>query len=137
VPAEPAAVAEGIRRTAIRYMERLIEVSGPRIVVIDDLHWLDPSSAGMVDEIVRLTSRIPLLLLIGMRAGPSPVGSSLDPVERIHLRGLDLDETRELAAAVFRRAVDPADAKRLHARTAATAVHHGDRQGRARSRAAD
>jgi class 3 adenylate cyclase len=118
VPAEPAAVAEGIRRTAIRYMERLIEVSGPRIVVIDDLHWLDPSSAGMVDEIVRLTSRIPLLLLIGMRAGPSPVGSSLDPVERIHLRGLDLDETRELAASVFRRAVDPADAKRLHARTA-------------------
>ena len=31
-------------------IRRLIEMYGPRVIVIDDLHWLDPSSAGMIDE---------------------------------------------------------------------------------------
>ena len=34
---------------ADRYVERLLTLDGPRVVVIDDLHWLDPSSVGMVD----------------------------------------------------------------------------------------
>lgn len=117
VPKEPAAIAEGIRRTAVRYMERLIEVSGPRLVVVDDLHWLDPSSAGMLDELVGLSQRLPLLLISGLRAGiPLPV-TSLEPAERIRLSGLELDETGELASSMLRRAVDPDEARRLHERT--------------------
>lgn len=118
VPAEPAAVAEAIRRTATRYVERLIDVSGPRLVVVDDLHWLDPSSAGMVDELVGLTARLPLLIVFGMRPGPTPADASLEAVERIALGGLDLAETRELATAVRREAVDEGDARLLHERTA-------------------
>jgi class 3 adenylate cyclase len=118
VPKEPAAIADGIRRTAIRYMERLIEVSGPRVVVVDDLHWLDPSSGGMLDELIRLSGRLPLLLLVGIRGGvPLPV-SSLEPAERIRLSGLGLEETGELAASMLRRAVEPDEARRLRDRTA-------------------
>ncbi|HSL32714.1 MAG TPA: adenylate/guanylate cyclase domain-containing protein [Candidatus Limnocylindrales bacterium] len=117
VPNEPAAVADAIRRLAVRYMERLIEVSGPRVVVADDLHWLDPSSAGMVDELVRLTERLPLLILFGSRADVPPPVASLEGAERIDLRGLDRDETRELAGSMLRRPVDPAEAQRLHDRT--------------------
>lgn len=118
VPTEPAAVAKAIRRTAIRYMERLIEVSGPRVVVVDDLHWLDPSSAGMLDELVVVTERLPLLIVFGTRPGPTPADSSLEGVERLVLAGLDVDETRELAAAVLAGSVDERDARRLHDRTA-------------------
>ena len=118
VPAEPAAVADGIRRTSVRYVERLVDVSGPRVIVVDDLHWLDPSSSGMIDEMVRLAPRIPLLVLLGTRPGSSPAAASIEPLERITLEGLDTRQTRELAAAILGSRVDPADAVRLHDRTA-------------------
>jgi adenylate cyclase len=118
VPASPAAVADAMRRMAIRYIERLIEVSGPRVIVVDDLHWLDPSSAGAVEELARLTERIPLLLLFGLRRGALPLVPALETAERIVLDGLDLDHTRQLAAATLGGSVDSADAQRLHDRTA-------------------
>jgi class 3 adenylate cyclase len=118
IPAEPAQVAEAIRELAIRYVERLIAVSGPRVLVIDDLHWIDPSSAGMVDEVIRLTTRLPFFVLVGMRPGPSPAVGSLVTVERIVLEGLDEAETGELAGAVSGVDVTPSDARRLHERTA-------------------
>jgi adenylate cyclase len=118
VPAEPLAVAFGIRRTSVRYVERLVEVSGPRVIVVDDLHWLDPSSSGMIDEMVGLAPRIPLLVLLGTRPGSSPAAASIEPLARIRLAGLDPGETLELAAAILGSDVDPADAARLHDRTA-------------------
>ncbi len=118
VPTDPSAVADAVRRTSVRYVERLVEVSGPRVIVVDDLHWIDPSSAGMVEEMIQLARRIPLLLLIATRPGASPVTSGLESLERMALTGLDPVETRELAAAILGSRVDPADARRLHDRTA-------------------
>jgi predicted ATPase len=107
-----------MRKLAVRYTERLVEVSGPRIIVIDDLQWLDPSSAGMIDELVGLTARLPLILLFGMRPHPGPTMQSIASLERIRIAGLDEAHTGELAAAMAGTSVDPADARRLHARTA-------------------
>jgi class 3 adenylate cyclase len=118
VPAEPVAVADAIRALASRYVDRLIEVSGPRVIVVDDLHWLDPSSAGMIDEVVRLTERVPFLLLLGTRPGPSPASSTLERLERIRLEGLDQAETRDLAVSIAGTPIDHDEAKRLHERTA-------------------
>ena len=39
----------GLTEVAERYVGRLLETSGPRVIVIDDLHWIDHSSSGMVD----------------------------------------------------------------------------------------
>lgn len=118
VPVEPAQVATAIRDMATRYMERLLEVSGPRAVFIDDLHWLDPSSAGMLDEIVRMTNSGPLLIVIGTRPGESHAPASIEALEHIQLEGLDEGETKQLAAAVAGSEIDESDAKRLHERTA-------------------
>jgi adenylate cyclase len=117
-PVGPAQVATAIRDMATRYMERLLEVSGPRVVFIDDLHWLDPSSAGMLDEIVRMTSSRPLVVVIGTRPGPSPAPPSIEAVEHIRLEGLDEGETQQLAAVVAGTEIDESDAKHLHERTA-------------------
>ena len=118
VPIKPGRVAEAMRELAVRYTGRLIEVSGPRVIVIDDLQWLDPSSAGMIDELVRLTARLPLILLFGMRPHSGPTIPSIARLERIRIAGLDEAHTGELAAAMAGTSVDPADARRLHARTA-------------------
>jgi adenylate cyclase len=118
VPIKPARVASAMRELAVRYTQRLIEVSGPRIIVIDDLQWLDPSSAGMIDELVGLTDRFPLILLFGMRPQPGPPMPSIAGLEHIRLAGLDEVHTGELAEALAGTSVDPADARRLHARTA-------------------
>ncbi|HET9344642.1 MAG TPA: adenylate/guanylate cyclase domain-containing protein [Candidatus Limnocylindrales bacterium] len=117
-PADPAAVADAIVDLAARYSARLIEVSGPRAVFIDDLHWLDPSSAGMLDALVRETGLRPLVLVIGTRPGPTPADATLATVERLSLAGLDEPETRELAAAVAGAELGPSDGRRLHERTA-------------------
>ena len=118
VPVEPVAVAAAIRDMATRYMARLLEVSGPRIIFIDDLHWLDPSSAGLIDEIVRMTRSAPLMIVIGTRPGPSAAPASLEALEHIRLEGLDEGETRELAATVAGTEIHESDARRLHERTA-------------------
>ena len=118
VPIEPAEVARAIRDLADRYIDRLLDVAGPRMIVVDDLHWLDPSSAGMIDVMVRATARRPLVLVVGTRPGPSPGSAALESLERIVLTGLDEAETRELAAVVAGTQIDPSDARRLHERTA-------------------
>ena len=118
VPSQPARVARATRELAVRYGERLIEVAGPRVIVIDDLHWLDPSSAGMVNELVRLTTRLRLILLFGMRPRSGPVLPALANLERIRLTGLDEAQTGELAEAIAGSSLDPVDARRLHQRTA-------------------
>jgi class 3 adenylate cyclase len=118
VPADPVAVADAIRDVASRYTARLIEVSGPRIVFMDDLHWLDPSSAGMVDSLVRETAARPLAIVIGTRPGPTPADATLAGVERLRLAGLDEPETRQLAAVIAGEELGPSDGRRLHERTA-------------------
>ena len=117
VPAEPAAVAEAIRALAVRYVERLVEVSGPRIVFIDDLHWLDMSSTGLVEEIVQATARNALVVVIGTRPGPSSADTAVAPLERVRLDGLDEKSTQELASAIAGTEVDRDEARRLHERT--------------------
>lgn len=128
-PAEPAAVAAAMRSVAVRYTERLIEVSGPRVIVADDLHWLDPSSAVVVDELIRLSARLPLIVLLGTRPGPTPAWATigqLEGVERIVLGGLDEAETAELASSVAGAAVDPSHARRLRERTAGNPLFIGE-----------
>ena len=41
--------------------------TGRASIVVDDLHWLDPSSAGIFEELVGLSSRLPLVVLVGSR----------------------------------------------------------------------
>jgi adenylate cyclase len=117
VPGEPAEVARAIHDLANRYVERLLTVSGPRVIFIDDLHWLDPSSAPMIDEMVHATRTKPLILVVGTRPGSSPASLAIESLDRIVLTGLDEGETRELAAVMAGTEIDPSDARRLHERT--------------------
>ncbi|HEV7810664.1 MAG TPA: adenylate/guanylate cyclase domain-containing protein, partial [Candidatus Limnocylindrales bacterium] len=118
VLSEPSAVAAAIRSLARAYLERLIELDGPRVIVVDDLHWLDPSSAGLFEELVLVAERAPLVLLVGSRPeGLRHAWLDRPSVIRLALGGLDEPQTGELAGSVARAAVDVEDARRLLQRT--------------------
>jgi predicted ATPase len=87
-------------------------------VIVDDLHWLDPSSAGMLDALVQATAMCPLAIVFGTRPGSTPADATLAPLERIRLSGLDEAQTRELAAVTAGAELGPSDGRRLHQRTA-------------------
>ncbi len=44
-----------------------IAVAAPQLVVIEDLHWVDPSSLAVLTELAEATSSIPMLLLVTTR----------------------------------------------------------------------
>lgn len=126
VPPDPAAIARDLRSVAVRYIERLIELDGPRVLVVDDLHWLDKSSAGIFDELIRLSGELPLALLLGSRPGSRLAALDDDRVHHLTLEGFDVTETGELARAVAGVAVEREDAQRLHARTGGNPLFIGE-----------
>jgi class 3 adenylate cyclase len=127
VPRDPAEVAAAIRSVARAYLEHLLDLDGPRVVVVDDLHWLDPSSAGIFEELVDVGLRRPMLVLVGSRtSGAVHLGLERPEVQRIFLTGLDPQQTGELAGSLAGVAVDPDGARRLHARTGGNPLFIGE-----------
>jgi class 3 adenylate cyclase len=126
VPSDPADVARDLRSVAVRYVERLLDLDGPRVIVVDDLHWLDPSSAGIFEELVALSARLPLVVLVGSRPDAVRAKPTGEHVRSIVLEGLDEDETGELAGAVAGATLDAADVRRLYARTGGNPLFIGE-----------
>ncbi|HET7702586.1 MAG TPA: adenylate/guanylate cyclase domain-containing protein [Candidatus Limnocylindrales bacterium] len=126
VPSDPAEVVRDVRSAAVRYFDRLVDLDGPRIVVVDDLHWLDPSSAGVFEALVEASARLPLLVLVGSRPDPARPALRGSQTRTIHLTGLAEPETGELARAVSGASVHAADVRRLHARTGGNPLFIGE-----------
>jgi class 3 adenylate cyclase len=118
MPADSAAMSATLGEVAGRYVDRLIETSGPRVVVVDDLHWIDASSGGALEVLVERAARLPLVVLAAMRPGPRPHWADLPAVGEIGLTGLSLPETAQLATQIARAAFDADGARRIHERTA-------------------
>lgn len=70
------------------------------VIVIEDLHWLDPSSLELIERIAKSTKQLPALILLSMRAGfraPLPEPSNAN---RIHLKRLRDDELRQIIGKI-------------------------------------
>ena len=117
MPADPTEVAATLTDLADRYLSRLLSTTGPRVVVIDDLHWQDPSSVGMIELMVDATRRFPLVILAGTRPTDLPRWIDLPDVVRLDLTGLDAPDTAHLATLIARAALDADGARSLHERT--------------------
>ena len=105
-PRSPSATSAGCSRRP-----------GPRVIVIDDLHWIDHSSSGMVDLLVARTATLPLVILTAMRPGPPPAWVDDGHVRRIRLGSLREAESGQLATNVARAALGADDARAIHERT--------------------
>ena len=126
MPADPAEVTAILTDVGARYLDRLLASTGPRVIVIDDLHWLDPASVAMVDLVVERTAGHPVLILAATRPGPLPGWAMDDAVTRIRLDGLAEPETARLATLVARAAVDADGARNIHERTGGNPLFVGE-----------
>jgi adenylate cyclase len=114
---DPAEIGATLTEVAARYLDRLLGTTGPRVIVIDDLHWLDPSSVGMVELVAERCASYPVLILAASRPGPLPSWAMGDAVTRIRLAGLAQPETAWLATLIARAALDADGARSIHERT--------------------
>ena len=126
VPDDPVETATILTEVAGAYVQRMLETDGPRVVVLDDLHWLDTSSTTMVELLVTTAAVQPLVILATTRPGTVPSWAALDHVERIQLDGLAPAETAQLATMVARAALDAGDARRIHERTQGNPLFIGE-----------
>jgi class 3 adenylate cyclase len=122
---DPADFQMGLQLAAHVWVNRMVQVQ-PRCIVIDDFHWLDPSSRYLMDIMIGISGSLPLVLLTGSRPPAMPDWTSLPHVEVIDIAGLDKAATEALGTAVAGSALDAESAQWLYQRTAGNALFVGE-----------
>ena len=89
--------------TAVRALLRNLAGTGPVVMAVDDLQWLDPPSARILSFVLRRTQHEPLGLLAtartswpGYRLPPTIDGASPDRLDRVLVGPLSLGAIREI-----------------------------------------
>jgi class 3 adenylate cyclase/tetratricopeptide (TPR) repeat protein len=97
------AVGDQVFRTSLRLFERLA-MARPLVLALDDWHWADASSAGLVEHLLTLAARVPILFVVASRpAEQGPTASLMRALksgkfaEGLH-RSLDLQPLPDAAA---------------------------------------
>jgi class 3 adenylate cyclase/tetratricopeptide (TPR) repeat protein len=70
---------------------------GPFCLLVDDAHWLDPSTVDMLRRLRESSTGRPLLLVLGER-GAAGLGSTMPNTTLLELQRLSDEESRELAS---------------------------------------
>jgi class 3 adenylate cyclase len=100
-PEELRRVAFAALRTVI---SRLVPARRPAVIVLEDLHWADPTSLRFTAELVTLAGARPLLILATTRPGAGPEVDDLARaagVRTVELRPLPDAASRELARVLI------------------------------------
>jgi class 3 adenylate cyclase/tetratricopeptide (TPR) repeat protein len=99
------ALGRQIYRAFRLFFQRLAEQQ-PVILVFDDLHWVDASSAGLLEHLMPLTERVPLLLCgISRPEAESPAARLLEIAKEQFANQLTLIELSPLSLTNSRRLV--------------------------------
>ena len=109
---------------------RALTSETPVTLAIDDVQWLDPSSAAMLSFAVRRLRGEPVLLLLarqtreGADPDPAPAGSApRSPVEWVHVRPLTLGALHRLLRLRLGRTLTRPELGRVHDRSSGNPLH--------------
>ena len=122
---DPEELQVGLRLATQLWVSRLVS-DKPRCIIIDDYHWMDPSSRVVTDIMIRQAADLPVVILAGSRPPAIPEWARLPHVEVIDLQGLDQAATEELGAAVAGATLESESARWLYQRTAGNALFVGE-----------
>jgi len=122
---DPAELATGLRLAVQWFVSGLVAIQ-PRCFVMDDYHWMDPSSQLMLAAMIRLAGELPLVVLTATRPPLMPEWASLPHVDVIELGGLDETATEELGRVVGGAELESDSARWLFRRTAGNALFIGE-----------
>jgi predicted ATPase/class 3 adenylate cyclase len=106
----PAEVLRQRMVEAYREFVRLHTLQGPMVLVWEDLHWADPSSLSLLEQLLPLTSDHPLLVLLVFRPEEGPTltwhcqrQAKLGPLyQTLELVPLSHAESAQLAGSLLR-----------------------------------
>ncbi len=106
---------DALEKLILRSVTQVVRAAsrlGPVVLVLmDDLHWADLSSIGILESLLRLTDEHPILFLQLFRPGFAPTSEHVREQARVHhaeryveveLRPLDAPATRRLLNNLFR-----------------------------------
>ncbi|MDK3016881.1 AAA family ATPase [Pseudodonghicola flavimaris] len=106
-----------VTRTLLEVL-RARAVAHPVLMVVEDAHWIDPSTAQFLGRIVATCSDMRLMLLVTHRPGWTCDWASLHGhVTTLHIRRLDPEQVAELISQVSGKRPDPAVARDIIAKT--------------------
>jgi class 3 adenylate cyclase/tetratricopeptide (TPR) repeat protein len=103
---DPPLLRKGVYKAVCTYVEKLA-LQNPLVMVLDDVHWIDPTSLDLLEQLLPLTERVPLLLMTlfrPRRQEPSwhfHEAAARDYAHRytsVLLQPLDQESSRELVA---------------------------------------
>jgi adenylate cyclase len=94
---------------AVRALVTRFTAMSPTVLVLEDLHWADPTSRRLTAELAELTESRPLLLLATARPGPgqAPALALAGPSRELRLRPLADAAARSLASALLGQVDQP------------------------------
>lgn len=82
-------------RDAIGMTARALSANKPLVVVIEDLHWVDSETESIVEDIVVLSTEIPMLVVLTYRPNFAADWEREPQVDRLHLEPLPPDKAQE------------------------------------------
>lgn len=110
--------ASGQLHEAVAVLLETVSRERPLVLVVEDLHWIDPASLGLLRFLVRALTASRVMLLLSYRSEDVTRGHPLRPflaelerdrwVDRRELSRLSRDEVRELAASLAGSSPDEA-----------------------------
>ncbi|HEX7590710.1 MAG TPA: adenylate/guanylate cyclase domain-containing protein [Candidatus Limnocylindrales bacterium] len=122
---DPDDLRLALQFTTHMWVSRMIAVK-PRCIVIDDFHWIDPSSRFLMDIMIRMAGTLPMVVLTGSRPPAEPDWLDQPHVEVIDLGGLDEAATEALGTMVAGSVLETESARWLYQRTAGNALFVGE-----------
>ena len=97
-----AATPQLLKRAQSEFIVSLVEQAArarPLILWVEDAHWLDPSSAELLQDVVTSAAQLPVLVVLTMR--PFPKGPALVKInETVTLEHLGVEDCLEVARSV-------------------------------------
>lgn len=106
-----AATPQLLKRKQYEFVVSIVEQAArarPVLLWVEDAHWLDPSSAELLNDVVAALRSLPALVVLTMR--PFPKGPALPGIdEKIALEPLDSQQCLELARSIPGAAALPAE----------------------------
>ena len=84
----------------------------PLLLIVENLHWADPSSRALLAELARRVPTLRMLLLVTARSGPEAPLAEITGAERIVLDRLPTTDLEEMLTALWREAILPNDMRR-------------------------
>lgn len=108
------------RELTLRALLRQIESSArkaPTLIVMEDVHWFDPTSLDLLDRIVSGAANLPVLLIVTFRPDFQPSWVGQPHVTMVSLNRLDRRDSAGMLNALVGGALPDAIAQQIIART--------------------